>query len=288
MENAAVLIWCSSTRAGPNFHKEVALQKVLSKDGTAIACHLSGNGPPLVLVHGTGGTYSRWAPVLPALEKNFTVYAIERRGRGESSDAADYAIEREFEDVAAVVDAVEEPVNLLGHSYGGICALEAALLTGNIRNLVLYEPPIPIGDAPIYPEGLIDRLQGLLDSGNREGVLETFMGEVVKMNAQEIELTKSMPAWPSRVAAAHTLPRELRAHETYRFIARRYRSLATPARLLVGSDSPYFFRAAIDLLAIVLPAARTVVLEGQQHIAMESAPDLFARVVSDFLMNPDA
>src|SRR5439155_9508962 len=94
-----------------------------SKDGTRIACFTSGAGTPLVLVHGTTADHSRWAPVLAALEARFTVYACDRRGRGESGDAEDYAIEREFDDVTAVIDGIGGPVDVLGHSYGAICAL---------------------------------------------------------------------------------------------------------------------------------------------------------------------
>src|SRR5918997_3847853 len=106
-------------------------ESVASKDGTTIAYRRSGEGPPLVLVHGTAGDHGRWRPVLPAFEERFAVYAIDRRGRGGSGDSEDYTIEREFEDVAAVVDSVGEPALVLGHSYGALCALEAALLTRN-------------------------------------------------------------------------------------------------------------------------------------------------------------
>jgi pimeloyl-ACP methyl ester carboxylesterase len=260
------------------------VEKVRSADGTSIAYERSGAGAPLVLVHGTGGTYSRWAPIVPALEKQFTVYAVDRRGCGESGDASAYNMEREFEDVAAVVDAIGEPANLFGHSFGGICSLEAAMRTQHVYRLVLYEPPIPVASVQIYPEGVIDRLQALLDAGDREGVLTTFMSEVVRMLPHEIELSKSMPAWPARVAAAHTLPRELRAHEGYRFEPSRFKALTIPTLLLVGGESPHFFRAAIDSLHQTLPNSRIVILPGQQHIAMETAPDLLVREVLAFLL----
>jgi pimeloyl-ACP methyl ester carboxylesterase len=115
---------------------------VTTEGGTPVAYWRSGKGPPLVLVHGTAADHSRWRPVIPALEESFTVYAIDRRGRGGSGDAEDYSVEKEFEDVAAVVDSLGEPVNLLGHSYGGLLALEAALLTRNVRKLVLYDSRI--------------------------------------------------------------------------------------------------------------------------------------------------
>jgi pimeloyl-ACP methyl ester carboxylesterase len=236
-----------------------------------------------VLVHGTGGSSVRWMPVLPALEQRFSVYAVDRRGRGQSGDAAGYGIEREFEDVAAVVDAIGEPVFLLGHSYGGICALEAARLTANIRKLILYEPPTPVEGVPIYPPGAIDRLQALLDAGDRESLLATFSQEIVKMPPHQFQRLKDSPAWPARLAAAHTLPRELRAHERYRFQPDRFTTLATPTLLLLGSDSPYFFKAAIEAIAAVLPHHRLVLLPGQQHIAMDTAPELFVNEVIGFL-----
>jgi pimeloyl-ACP methyl ester carboxylesterase len=262
------------------------MDKLLSKDGTPIAYHRSGAGMPLVLVHGTGGAYARWAPILPALEKQFTVYAVDRRGRGESGEARTYAIEREFEDVAAVVDSIVDEVNLLGHSFGGICALEAALLTPRLRKLVLYEPPLPVPCVTIYPEGVIDRLDALLDAGDRSAVLTTFMREVVRMPEYELDLFKSSPAFPARLAAAHTLPRELRAHEAYRFEPERFKNLRVPTLLLLGGDSPQFFRSAIEAVNAILPNSRIVELPGQQHIAMDTAPDIFIRELVTFLAEP--
>src|SRR5262249_21619018 len=152
----------------------------------------------------------------PHLEAHFTVFAVDRRGRGRSGDARDYRIEREFEDVIAVVDAIGGPVTLLGHSYGGICALEAALRTSAVRRLILYEPPIPVG-VEIYAPGLIERMGRLLASGDGEAVLTTFMTDVVRMPAEEVEYIRSRPDWDDRVAGAHTVVREIHAHDVYRF-----------------------------------------------------------------------
>jgi pimeloyl-ACP methyl ester carboxylesterase len=263
--------------------RESYMRTVTSKDGTLVAFWRSGEGRPLVLVHGTSASHSRWAPVLPGLERHFTVYTIDRRGRGESGDGETYSIEREFEDVAAVVDAVGEPVHLLGHSYGGICALEAALLTENVQKLVLYEPPIPVEGEPIYPEGVITKLEALLAAGDREGVVSTFFKEVVRMPPHELEHFRALPAWSARVAAAHTLPRELRAHEGYHFSAERFKKLSIPTLLLLGGDSPAFFRAAIETLAAALPNSNVVIMPDQQHIAIDTAPEVFAGEVVAFL-----
>ena len=177
--------------------KRVHSEKVVSKDRTPIAFWRSGQGPPLVLVHGTAADHTRWKPVLPTLEEHFTIYAIDRRGRGGSDDSREYAIEREFEDVASVVDAIREPVNLLGHSYGALCSLEAALLTSNVRKLVLYEPPIRAG-VDFYPPGTINQLKALLDAGDRGAVVTTFMSEIAKMRPADLRLLQSNAAWEAR------------------------------------------------------------------------------------------
>jgi pimeloyl-ACP methyl ester carboxylesterase len=260
------------------------MEKVSSPDGTLIAYYRSGAGSPLFLVHGTGATYARWGSILPRLEEYFSVYLIDRRGQGESGDNDIYSVEREFEDIATVVDAIGRPVNLLGHSFGGLCALEAALLTRNLRKLVVYEPALPPSVPPI-PEGVIDRLQALLDAGDRESVLATFMREVVRLPPHELERFRASHVWPARVAIAHTLPRELRA-QGYEFNAQRFKELRTPTLLLLGGDSPDFAKAGIEALDSVLPNSRVAVMPGQKHIAMDTAPDLFLHEVLTFLIEP--
>ncbi|HBY98326.1 MAG: alpha/beta hydrolase [Ardenticatenaceae bacterium] len=263
------------------------MEKVTSPDGTAIAYYRSGAGSPLVLVPGTGAANPvAWTAVLPALEEHFSVYAVDRRGHGESGDGPTYAIEREFEDIAAVVDSIEEPANLLGHSFGALCALEAALLTRNLRQLVVYEPALPLPGVSLYPAGVIERLQALLDAGDREGVLTTFYHEVVMVPPHEIEQLRASPAWPARLATAHTLPRETRAEERYTFDAQRFKDLHTPTLLLLGGDSPQILKAATETVDTALPNSRIAVMPGQQHIAMYTAPDLFLHEVLTFLIEP--
>jgi pimeloyl-ACP methyl ester carboxylesterase len=119
---------------------------------------------------------------LPAFEQRFTVYAIDRRGRGGSGDSEDYAIGRKFEDVAVVVDSLGESVNILGHSYGALCALEVALLARNVRKLVLYDPGIEVAGDEIYPHEVIERLEALLGARDRDGVVVTTMREVAGLS----------------------------------------------------------------------------------------------------------
>src|SRR5690554_193295 len=155
------------------------IDRVPSADGTPIAYHRLGSGPPLVLVAGSGAANPvAWTNVIPTLETHFTVYAMDWRGRGESGDGPAYVIEREFEDIAAVLGATGEPANLLGHSFGALCALEAARLAPNVRRLILYEPAFTLPGVTLYREGIIDRLQMLLNAGDREGVLTTLYRDV--------------------------------------------------------------------------------------------------------------
>ena len=256
---------------------------VRSGDGTPIAHRRGGEGPPLLLVHGAAADHGRWRPVLPAFEARFTVYAVDRRGRGSSGDAADYAIEREFADVAAVAEAIGGPVDLLGHSYGALCALEAARLTRSIRRLVLYEPPLALAGHAVYPPGVLDRLDALLAAGDRDGVVATTMREVAGLPAEVVAHLRTLPVWQARVAAAHTIPRELRATDAYRFDPARFRGLTVSTLLLLGGASPPTFGVATDAVAAALPDARVVVMPGQGHAAMDTGTELFAGEVVRFL-----
>jgi pimeloyl-ACP methyl ester carboxylesterase len=264
----------------------VSQETATSVDGTPIAYRRSGEGPPLVLVHGTAADHARWAPVLPAFEERFAVCAVDRRGRGGSGDSDGYAIEGEFEDVAAVVDSIGEPVTLLGHSYGALCALEAALLTRNVRRLVLYDPGIEVAGEGIYPPEVIERLEALLRAGDRDGVVATTMREVAGLPPETVEHMRSQPAWQARVAAAHTIPRELRAVKAYRFDPERFRHLGVPTLVLSGGESPAALRKAAEAVDGTLPDSRIVIMSGHGHAAMDTGTELFTTEVLRFAEGP--
>ena len=255
-------------------------ETVVSADGTRIAVFRSGEGPPLVLVHGAAANHDRWAPVLPALEERFTVLAMDRRGRGRSGDAEHYAIEREFEDVAAVVESAGDKVDLLGHSHGGVCAVEAALLTDRIGKLVVYEAPMGFLKSP--PE-VVDRLEALLEAGERDELLAVFLQEVAGLPPHQIELMRSLPAWEGRLAAAHTIPREERVNRQYAFDPGRFRELHVPTLFLLGGDSPEGFGMAAEAVRAALDDCRVAVMPGQRHTAMDTGTELFTAEVLSFL-----
>ena len=260
------------------------METAISADGTAIAFERTGSGPPLVLVYGNGDVRTFWelAGVRRSLAEHVTVYVIERRGRGESGDAAAYELEREAEDVAAVVDVIDEPVTLLGHSGGALYSMEAALRTDNLRHLLLYEPPIPVGDHELPPAEVFAEMEAQLDDGEDEQVLVSFLKDIAGLASDELDELRSAPIWQDMVRAAHVLPRELRAIAQYEFDAARFADLTTSTLLLTGSESPPLYRDATEAVNDVLPNSRIAILDGQQHMAMHTAPDRFVDEVLAF------
>jgi pimeloyl-ACP methyl ester carboxylesterase len=254
-----------------------------SRDGTRIAYWRTGHGPALILVHGATADHSRWETVLPLFEPHVTVYAMDRRGRGSSGDAPDYRIEEEGADVAAVVQAVADatggPVDVLGHSYGGLCLLEAMTQTRRIRRAVLYEAGAGVPTEP----GLADELAGLLAEGRREEVVIRLLTAAAGVPADQLARMRTLPSWRNRVAAAHTVVREVRAHNDYRLRAERFTALTVPTLLLLGAESPPSEAESTGRLASALPHARAVTMPGQGHVAMLTAPELFTAEVLDFV-----
>lgn len=258
------------------------MQKVISKDGTEIGFIKRGEGPPLLLIHGTTADHSRWHPIIPYFENKFSVHAMDRRGRGMSGDSSDYHLIREAEDIAAVVESINEPVNILGHSHGAIVSLQAALLTDNIKRLILYEPPLPLG-IPTHPPGVPDKMQALIDSNKNEAALEIFFKEVVKMPEYEFEKYSKLPVYQRRIELVPTIPRELTLHRIYSFDSAKFSDMQIPVLLMLGGDSPKLFKEAIRVLNETLPNSKVVILPGQQHIAMDTDTEMFVREVKKFL-----
>jgi len=218
------------------------------------------------------------------VEARFTLYAMDRRGRGRSGDSAHYSIRREADDIAAVVRAAGKQVALLGHSYGALCSLEAALQLPDLRRLIAYEPPLPIG-AGIASRAVRDEIERLIREGDREGALVLFFREVVRVPESELALLKAHPVWPARVAAAHTIVREADAEENFGLDLGRFAELDVPTLLMIGGASPGYFREAAERFHAVIPTSKLFVMQGQQHIAMDTAPELFSEAVIKFALS---
>jgi pimeloyl-ACP methyl ester carboxylesterase len=257
--------------------------EVRSRDGTPIAFAVSGRGDPLLLVHGTTADHSRWSPLMSTLERFFRVYRVDRRGRGGSGDTPPYSIEREFEDIAAVVESIEEPTHVIGHSFGALVALEAALRCSRraVRTLVLYEPPVATHAVP--PQDLLDTMDEQVARGDRDGAVTTFFRDLLCVPDEDLTLLQALPTWRLRCAAAHTMARELRSAFGYQLDPSRMGRLGMPVLLQVGEGSPEPMQDATQALAAVLPNAYVESLRGQQHNAMDTARELYLRSVIEFL-----
>jgi pimeloyl-ACP methyl ester carboxylesterase len=260
---------------------------VRSSDGTPIAVFGSGTGPPLLLVHGAAADHSTFRVVGPLLAGRFTLAAIDRRGRGASGDTLPYAIEREYDDLAAVASVLARegggPVDVFGHSYGGRCALGAALLTDDIGRVISYEgAPTPPGEQYGDAE-LADELAALADAGRNETLLETFMTRVVGMTTEELDRYRADPVWPRRVAAAPTIAREVTVESGDDAGLERLGRVRQPVLQVLGGDSRREFAAATAALDDRLAAGTIVVIPGAKHAAHHTHPDALFEVVESFL-----
>jgi pimeloyl-ACP methyl ester carboxylesterase len=260
---------------------QTSISTVASKDGTQIELECAGAGPSLLIVHGGTGDRTRWTPLFPLLAPKFRVCAMDRRAHGASGDTLPYSLEKEVEDVVAVVAAQPGPVFVLGHSFGAVCAFEAAFRTEKIAKLALYEPPVRVGD---HAE-ILARMEAMMRSGDRDGALVGFMNEIVMISTDEVSAMKARPSWAGLLTTIEYSVRQDRALTRYQFDPARARALRTPTLLLMGSKtaSPELKRS-IDSLRETLPQQRSVVFEGQEHNAMDAIPEEFAATVSSFLL----
>jgi pimeloyl-ACP methyl ester carboxylesterase len=256
---------------------------VRSADGTPLAVWVEGEGPPLVLVHGSMCDHTAFDPLVAELRAAVTTFAMDRRGFGASGDADGYALEREFEDVAAVVEAVAArtggPVALWGHSYGAGCAMGGAALTGAAGRLVLYEPGLGIP----YPAGSIEEVEAALAAGDAETALLLVLVGIVGMTDEEIASLRSGPRWPAMLASAPTVPRECRAEDGWTYRPGAFEGLSAPTLLLAGTESPPVLREATDRALAAIPGARVELLHGHAHLAYRSDPAMVAAVIRSFV-----
>jgi pimeloyl-ACP methyl ester carboxylesterase len=262
MRTIAVLALCIGAMAAAGA-AQTSISTVASADGTSIA------GPSLVIVHGGTGDRTRCRPLLPLFGSKFRACAMVRRGHGASGDTISYSLQREVEDVVAVVAAQPGPAFVLGHSFGAVCAFEAAFHTSKIARLALYERPVRLADH----SAVLARMEAMLLGGDREGALVTFMSEIVLTSTNEVAAMKARPSWAGLRATVEASVRQDRALSQYQFDPVRARTMAIPTLLMAGSKttSPELMRS-IDSLRQTLPHSTLRMFEGQEHKAMDTIP----------------
>jgi len=247
------------------------MRKVISKDGTAIAFDQSGHGPALILVVGATATRLAEASLSATLAPHFTVFAYDRRGRGESGDTAPYAVEREVEDIEALINEAGGSAFVFGHSSGAVLALEAArLLPTKITKLAVYEPPFIIDDSrPPVPQDYVPHLNELIAAGRRDEAVEYFMTDAMLVPAEMVAQMRNTPMWPQIEAVAHTIPYDgtimgdtMSGNQS---TIRKWASVTVPTLIMVGGASPAFFHHGTQALFDILPHAQYRLLPGQDH-----------------------
>jgi pimeloyl-ACP methyl ester carboxylesterase len=262
------------------------MDKVTSRDGTTIAFDRSGDGAPLILVDGAL-CYRASGPNGPLAERlapHFTVYTYDRRGRGDSGETAPYAVEREVEDIEALIDHAGGAAFVYGISSGAALALEAAGRGLPIEKLALYEAPFVVDDSrPPVPSGYPGQLAELIASDRRGEAVRLFMTEGARIPAVFAAMMRFMPAWPKLKAVAHTLPYDTavmgEGQSGKPLPARRWDAVKAPTLVIGGGKSPAWMRHGVAELAGVLPNARHRTLDGQTHLVK---PKALAPVLVEF------
>ncbi|WP_158617543.1 alpha/beta fold hydrolase [Corallococcus sp. CA049B] len=289
---AMVLAGCASTAGtGPRETSDGAVQKepaaftqhrFTSADGTSLSYFRHGQGPVLVWICGTLSTWDDWRHVASRLSPRFTNFVLERRGRGASADGAAYALEREVEDVLALMQEAGPGACLFGHSLGGILALEAAAQRPPAR-LVLYEPPFPISQRIAR-----EAVEFVRTTWKREGpdaALVAAQHRIFRvLTPEQLDAFRQTPQWVKQLGMMETFLREVSAVADLPIGVERFRAVDTATLVVLGDRSPQVLLAEpAHALTKVLPHASLRVLPGQGHVAHVSAPALLARELEAFL-----
>jgi pimeloyl-ACP methyl ester carboxylesterase len=267
-----------------------AMDRVQSRDGTLIAYERTGKGPALILVTGALADRADARPVAAALAAHFTAVVYDRRGRGDSGDTPPFAMEREIEDIDALIHAAGGQAFLFGHSSGAALAVEAAVRGLAISKLALYEPPYIVNDnRPPLPSDFVSTLESMVAAGPPGAAVEYFWRVGMLMPPQLIAQMKTMPMWPGILKVERTLPYDglaMGGHMSGRPLPAEWASKVTmPTLVIDGGESPASLRDAVAAVAELLPRAERRTLDGQGHGA---PPEVLAPLLTEFLLGKAA
>lgn len=258
---------------------------VTSADGTKIAVTVTGQGRPLVVSPGALNAAQDWQLLADVVAPHLTTYAVDRRGHGTSGDSPDHSIEREQEDIAAVLDLAGPDAILLGHSYGGLVTLGLALQRPPAA-FVLYEPPVPL-QGPIGGDAIAPFEQAVAE-GDLEHALTLGTQNFLRMPEEAIEEFRLSPVWSTRASMTPTWAREVRAIDAFGDDLDRFTSLTTPTLLITGELSPPMLIDTSRRLQATLPNSRIVEIPDHAHEAYLTAPEALAKAIVTFAQEPTA
>jgi pimeloyl-ACP methyl ester carboxylesterase len=256
------------------------MHKVASLDGTTIAYEKAGEGPPILLLGGGFRTHEIFAPLISDLEQHCTCYAYDRRGRGESGDAPAYAVEREIEDMAAVIAEAGGEAVVFGGSSGAILALEAAMAGVPITKLALMEPSYRPEGYPRPPEDFEAKLRALLAEDRRDEAAEYFLAEFADFPSERIAQVRRSVLWPQYLEVAHTLVYDTVICADYRVPVERLAALDTSTLLITSKITHDWLLAAAQQTAAAMPNATLVSLPGVHHVV---PPEVLGPALIEFV-----
>jgi pimeloyl-ACP methyl ester carboxylesterase len=255
--------------------------EIKSADGIRIRWLAAGEGPPLVLVPGGLGDEHAFDPLVARLSRRARCITIGRRGKGFSDDASAYSYDREYHDVAAVVDAVGPPRFLLGHSSGAICALGATLIS-RVDKLVLVEPPLPLDEPGIDPEHH-SAVNAALKDGDAETAVLLAIRHALKLEPAAIEGLRSRDDWPEVLRRGVPWLRELAEINQLPTDVERYRVIDAPTLLIYRTATQHRRRRAVEALGEAMPNAEVIGFTGYGHDVANAAAEDVASAVLAFL-----
>lgn len=254
---------------------------VTSADGTPLSVRAKGEGDPVVLVHGTLDGIGAFSLVELSIADRYATWVYDRRGRGDSGDGADYSLEREIEDLRAVLDAAGEPAHVIAHSFGALIALAGAASGTKMRSLVLYEPPLRQDQ---IDREAIDEAEALVAAGELDRAITKITTEIAGISHDELAILRRIkPVWNQLRDGVSSAPREV---DVVREVDWDRFDLPVDDRPVLvirgGRDCSRVYPRSEDLPRFVADPA-VVTIEGQGHLAASFAPNRFAHVVLDFL-----
>ena len=255
------------------------MSEAISKDGTKIDIDVSGDGPPVVLICGGSVTRMADAPLAAELAGNFTVFNYDRRGRGDSGDTLPYAIDREIEDIGAVIQAAGGEANVWGSSSGAVLGLHAAAAGLPMSRLALWEPPFIPEGVPRPPDDQVEQYERMVAEDRRGDAVEYFMTKVVGMPAEFAANARTQPWWGATEAIAHTLAYDARIMGDYRIPLDLVAKIQIPTLVVAGGADMPWMRDTAQALADALPNGEARFLDGQGH---DVDMTVLAPVLTDF------
>jgi pimeloyl-ACP methyl ester carboxylesterase len=260
----------------------IAVETTKSADGTVIAYDRTGEGPTLIVALGAFCDRKSFVPP-ESLTSVFTVYTYDRRGRGGSGDIQPYSVEREIEDLAAVVSVAPSggPVFVFGHSSGAALALRAAAEGVPVAAIVAYEAPFIVPGSRPVADDPGPRIREMVEAGRRGDAVRYWMTDVVQAPPGVLARMEGSPMWAGLEALTHTLPYDIELTGDQGIPADLLATITVPVLVVGGGKSPDWFQRTVRETAAAVPGARLVTVEGYDHGV---PPEVIAPVLTEFFL----